>query len=260
MPSTPPAGDDTRTDEPSRTDRARSLLRRRPALLAVPAFASLLSLSSLARALSADGGGGVTLPMPAGLPTLWTYVSLPPGTGVSVAGGLAPGLTVFFAGTVITGTLEAGLVGTLNGLADDRSPSFPTVAGRYATPIVLARLFLAGVVFAARPVFAAASWLAVLAAPTVVVVSYALYGLPFVVVTEQRGLSSALRRTLALAVHSHDYLWFALGHLAVGAVVSLPLSALARSGVSGVLVALVVTAPVGVLVAAYGVVVFRNLS
>lgn len=263
MPSSQPAGDAPPASDPSRTDRARALLGRRPELLAVPAVASLLSLSSLARALAAGPGGGVTLPLPAGLPTVWTYASLPTSGGVPVAGGglgLLPGLAAFLVGTFLTGALEAGLVGTLDDLAAGRPAVFAVAVRRHAVPVTLARLLRAGLVLVVAPFVLAAPPLAVVAVPLLLAASYALYGLPFVIVVEDRRFRPALARTLRLARRGGASLRFAVAHVLAGAAVSLPVSVLIRGGLPGVLAAVAVTAPVAAFVAAYGVCLFRDLA
>lgn len=77
----------------------------------VPALASLLSVSKVASALAGGPGGGITFPFPTGLPTLWTYVSLPGGpSGLSLGGPVAATtfLPLFVVGLVLTSALEAG--------------------------------------------------------------------------------------------------------------------------------------------------------
>lgn len=264
VPSTPPDNpDEPPSDDPdSRLARAKTLFRRRPWLIAVPVVASLVSVSNLLRALDAGPGGGVTFPLPNGLPTVWTYASLPSQTTPAATGvvGLFPGVAAFFAGAVFVGVLEAGLLGTLAGLADGDEPSFPAAASRHAVPVVAARLLVAGIVLVVISVLLVAPPAAVLIAPLLLVVSYVLYGLPFVIVVEGRRFRSALTRTLQLARSGGVYARFAVAHLVAGAVVSVPVSSLIRGGLPGVAVAVVVTAPVGVFVAAYGVVVFRELA
>ncbi len=285
MPSAPPddpddpddaqSDDDTRRsrspDNPdSRLEHAWSLLRRRPRLTAVPAVASLLSVTSLARALDAGPGGGVTFPLPSGLPTVWTYASLPNTTGPAATEtfGLGGVAAVLF-GAAVAGVLEAGLLGTFDSLADGLSAPgdaphgkslFRRSVARHGLPVVAAQLLRAGVVLAVLPVVLVAPTAAVIVFPIVFVVSYALYGLPFVIVVEARGFRSALDRTLQLAGSGGNYPRFAITHVLAGAAVSLPVSSLIRGGVTGVTVAVALTAPVGALVAAYGVLVFRDTA
>ena len=288
MPSTPPddsdepPSDDTderSSEEPSaeptrepteppgdeldnRLSRAKALCQRRLWLVAVPAVASLVSISNLIRALNAGPGGGVTFPLPSGLPTVWTYASLP-GQTTPVAtgvGGLLPGVAVFLVGAVFVGVLEAGLLGTLAGLADGADRSFAAAASQHAVPVVAARLLVAGIVFVTFPVLLVVPAVALLIAPLLLVVTYVVYGLPFVIVVERRQFRSALDRTLQLARGGGDYARFAVAHLVAGAAVSVPVSSLIRGGLPGVAVALALTAPVGLFVAAYGVLVFRELG
>ena len=169
---------------PSRHDRAAAVTRRSVPLAAVPFVASLVSISNVQRALGA-GGGGVTFPFPAGLPTLWTYVSLP---GVS-----------------------AGGIGTVTG---------------------------PGALVAALPLF--------------------LVGL---VVTRDAGVLPALERTVGHATDGGAYATFGFAHLFAGAVASFFLSGLARNGgLPGILFGAAVVAVPAVFVAAYGVLVFRDLG
>lgn len=127
-------------------------------------------------------------------------------------------------------------------------------------PVVTAHLLVAGVVLVTVPVLLVAPPAAVLTAPLLLVVSYVLYGLPFVIVVERRRFRPTLARTLQLARSGGVYARFAVAHLVAGAAVSVPVSSLIRGGLPGVAVAVAATAPVGVFVAAYGVVVFRELA
>lgn len=205
----------------------------------------------------------MTFPLPGGLPTVWTYASLPTSGSVPVAAGglgLVPGLAAFLVGTVLGGALEAGLVGTLDDLAAGRSPSLLAAARRHVVPVTLARLLRASLILLAAPFVLAAPLLGVVIVPLLLLASYALYGLPFVIVVEERAFRPALSRTLVLARDGGVYLRFAVAHVLAGAAVSLPVSVLIRGGLPGVFVAVAVTAPVGAFVAAYGVLLFRELS
>ena len=246
---------------PSRHDRAAPVTRRSVPLAAVPFVASLVSISNVQRALGA-GGGGVTFPFPAGLPTLWTYVSLP---GVSAGGigtvtgpgALVAALPLFLVGLVVTSALEAGFLGVLDGRIGPGDASFAKSIERFTLRIVGVNLVRVAVVLAALPflVFPPLAILVVLA------LGYLTYGLPFVVVTRDAGVLPALERTVGHATDGGAYATFGFAHLFAGAVASFFLSGLARNGgLPGILFGAAVVAVPAVFVAAYGVLVFRDLG
>ncbi len=164
---------------------------------------------------------------------------------------------------------EAGVLGTFDSLTGGLSAPGDTPHGRslfrrgvgqHGVPVVAARLLRAGVPLVLISVVAVVPATAVVAFPAVFLVGYALYGLPFVVVVEGRGLRSAVNHTLQRARSGGSYLRFVVAHLVAGAFVSVPVSALVRTGVPGVLAAVALTAPLSVFVAAYGVLVFRDTT
>ena len=245
---------------PSTFDRATAVTGRSLPLAVVPALASLLSLDSVVRALRAGPGGGITLPFPTGLPTLWTYVSLPSGPGGVPVGGtlsLAAFVPLFVAGLLVTSALEAGLLGTLSTRIDGGRGGFAASVRRYTLRIVGVNLVRFTVVVAALPF---ALLLPPLALLVVLVGSYLVYGLPFVVVTRDVGVGKALDATVGHAADGGAYAAFGLKHMVAGAVASLALSWLARTGVVGVLVGTAAVAVPSVFVAAYGLLVFRRLG
>ena len=241
-------------------DRAAGVTRRSLPLAVVPAVAGLLSLSNVARALRAGPGGGVSFPFPTGLPTLWTYASVPGGSGgAAVTGPLSVALFVplFLVGLLVTSTLEAGLLGTLSARLDGDPDDFGGSARRYALRMVGVNLLRFCVVLLALPFALVFPPLALL---VVVVGSYLLYGLPFVVVTREAGLEEALGATTGYASEGGRYAAFGFGHLVAGAACSLALSPLVRMGLGGVLLGTALVAVPAVFVAAYGLLVFRDLD
>lgn len=247
---------------PSRYDRAIAVTKQSTALAVVPFAASLLSLSKVQQALAANGGG-ITFPFPTGLPTLWTYVSLPGvvGTGPATGpGSLALFVPLFLVGLVITAALEAGLLGALDGRIDGTERGFAGGVAQFTFRMVGVNLVRAAVVLVALP-FAVLGPLVVVGFLLVVVLSYLTYGLPFVVVTRDVGVLSALDRTVDLATGGGDYARFGFAHLLAGAAASLVLSVLVRNGgIPGILLGAAAVALPAVFVAAYGLILFRDLG
>jgi hypothetical protein len=249
---------------PSRFDRAAALSRRSLTLAVVPFVASLVSLSKLRQALSA-GGGGITFPFPSGLPTLWTYVSLPGVAGPGVATAATPAallavVPLFLVGLLVTSALEAGFLGALDGRIGDGERGFGASVAHFGLRMVGVNLVRTAVVLAALP-FVVVPPLIVIALVAVIVLGYLTYGLPFVVVTQEVGVVTALGRTVDHATGSGGYARFGFAHLLAGAVASVPLSILARNGgIPGILVGAAIVAVPAVFVAAYGLFVFRDLG
>jgi hypothetical protein len=255
---------------PSRYERAVSLTLDSPSLAVVPAVATLLSFSNVARVLVAGPGGGVSFPFPHGLPTLWTYVSVPSGSsGVSLGGplSLVTFLPLFVLGLLLTSALEAGFLGSLSRHIDagahtgtDRRPVAPLPvfvesARRFTLRLVGVNLIRAGIVLAVFPLL----FLPPLAFVAVLALSYLTYGLPFVVVAGDVTVRTALGVTWVLALDGGSYASFGVAHLVCGAAVSLVLTWAVRNvGVPGILVGTVLTAMPAVFVAAYGLLLVRD--
>jgi len=249
---------------PSRYERAVSVTQQSAMLAVVPFVASLASLSKVQQALSA-GGGGVTFPFPSGLPTLWTYVSLPgvAGPGVATEGSPAALLAVlplFLVGLLVTSALEAGFLGALDGRIGDGDRGFGASVAQFTLRMVGVNLVRTAVVLAALP-FVVVPPLILFALVVVVVLGYLTYGLPFVVVTQDAGVLTALERTVDYATDGGSYATFGFGHLVAGAAASIALSVLARNGgIPGILLGAAVVAVPAVFVATYGLFVFRDFG
>ncbi|MFC7140383.1 hypothetical protein ACFQMA_11155 [Halosimplex aquaticum] len=245
---------------PSRFDRAVEVTSESLPLAWVPVAATLLSGSKVARALAADGGGGVTFPFPSGLPTLWTYVSLPNGPGgVGITGFLSvvAFVPLFLAGLVVTSALEAGFLGALDSRIDGGPLAFADGVRRFTVRIVGVNVIRFTVVLAALPFLI----LPPLAMLVVIVLSYLVYGLPFAVVVGDSDLSTALESTLEHAKAGDRYAAFGLTHLAAGALGSFVLSGAVRNlGGFGILFGTAVVAVPSVVVAAYGLLLFREFD
>lgn len=247
---------------PSRFDRAVAVTQESMVLAVVPVVATLLSLSKVQQALATAGGGGITFPFPTGLPTLWSYVSLP---GVTAAGGITatgPGallvfVVVFLVGLLVTSALEAGFLGALDGQVSSGDRGFVDGIEQFTLRIVGVNLIRAAMVLVALPFLI----LPPIAIIVVIVLSYFIYGLSFVVVVRDVRVLTALSETLEHAADAGDYATFAVGHLVAGAGASIVLSGLVRNaGIVGILIGAVVVAVPAVFVAVYGVLLFRDLD
>lgn len=244
---------------PSTFDDALDVTRRSLDLAHLPAIATLLSLSKVTQALEAGPGGGMTFPMPTGLPTLWTYVSLPSGSGgMSISGPLAftAFIPLFIVGLVITSALEAGFLGTLRRRIEGRPVDFLASAKQFVWRMILVNLLRALVVFAMFPLIA----IPPLAIVVVIAVTYLIYGLPFVIVVTDEDFETSLRTTIDQALSGGRYAGFGVAHLLGGAVLSLFLTTLVRNGgLFGILVGTAVVAVPAVFVGAFGLLLFREL-
>jgi len=241
---------------PSRAARAREVTLNSLALALFPAVATLLSLSNVARALAANAGAGITFPFPTGLPTLWTYVSLPSGpAGPSVGGPLSitAFVPLFVVGLLVTAALEAGFLGSLWRRLEGDPIAVWTSVRRYTLRMVGVNLLRFLVVLAALPLFV----IPPLALLAVVVLSYLVYGLPFQIVARDVSFGPALRSTVSTALSGGSYAVFGIAHLLAGAAASVVLTGVVLStGPVGVLAGTAVVAVPAVFVATYGLLVF----
>lgn len=241
--------------------RAIELTRRTLHLAFVPLVATLLSFSKVVAMATPHGGGGVTFPLPTGLPTLWTFVNTP-GLGRGTVGPATSAATVvwvplFVLGFLLVSALQGGFLGVLANRAEGRRGSFVRNAGDFLPRMVGANLITMLVVFVALPLL----FFPPLAIVVALVLSYLVYGLPFVVVVEDMAVLDALGETIRLATTGGRYLEYAVGYLVVGTVASFVLTAIVYNlGLLGVLLGAVVVAVPALFLAAVGVLVFRDLA
>lgn len=248
---------------------------RRLAVLAVVPFVVALARwrDVVATGTDPSRAFGITFPTPHSFVSLWSFVNAP--TGAGSGGGAAGGDLPLVVGTAVGGlfvvslavyVLLAGLAlaGYLGSIAEGTASAsfdFLTNVRRYGRPLVayeaasvLVFLGVVGALAAAPALFPAVAVL-------LFAVAYLTYLAPYLVVVADLGLVAAVRRSVDLTTGRAEAALAFLAFVAAGALVSVPLSALAYgNGVVGTVLAAALAAPLG-LYASVGFVLFtRDLA
>jgi hypothetical protein len=258
---------------PSEHVRATVDVARRLAVLAtVPFLVALMRWRNLV-ATGADTSTrfSVTFPTPHSFVSLWSFVNAPTEPGAGAATGDLPLVVGTAVGALfvvslavyvlLSGLALAGYLGSIAEGATGGSFDFLANVRRYGRPLVayeaaslLALLGFVGVLAAVPALLPAVA--AVLFA-----VAYLTYLAPYLVVVEDVGLVAAVRRSVQLTTGRVEAAAAFVAFVVAGAVVSVPLSALAYgNGVGGGVLAAALAAPLGLL-ASVGFVLFaRDLT
>jgi hypothetical protein len=244
--------------------------RRLAVLAVVPFLVAVLRWNDVV-AVGTDGSTrfSVTFPTPHSFVTLWSFLDAPT-EGGGVDGGTLPlvvgaGVGLLFvvslaAFVVLSGLALAGYPGSIAEGVATGSFDFAANVRRYARPMVayqsLSVLVLLGLVAVGTTGPAPFAVLAV----ALFALAYLAYLTPYLVVVEDRALPGALYRSVDLTTGRAGAAVAFVGFLVVGALLSLPLSALAYgNGVAGVVLAAALAAPLGFLASVFFVVLTRDL-
>ncbi|QLG26241.1 hypothetical protein HUG10_01210 [Halorarum halophilum] len=248
-------------------ERGVDAVSRAPSLALVTLLTALLGVDRFDDVLASNEMLSVTLGLPSPTPDLWSFLNT---TGqVSVTDGVVrafgpEGAALLVVGTVIRAVLGAGILGVLAGLVGggDR-PSFATAARRYFVPVFLfeAAVALWALLLALLALASGGSVGLVLVGILVgLAVLYVAYGTPFIAVTHDYGFRRALDRSVSLST-TGPYVGFTVGYALTVLVCSPFVSALAYAdGVPGVLLAAVVAAPVGAVLAGAATSFFASVA
>ncbi|UPV74106.1 hypothetical protein M0R89_16395 [Halorussus limi] len=212
-------------------------------LAAVPLLSSLLAVDNVRRVRSAEGVNiGVSLPFPAALPDLWTFVNVPsPGPGVH----FSPTIALLPVQILLQAALVAGLVGSVAEVLRTGRYDFAANARRYFAPMLGFVALVRAVTLALAGPVVAAPLLIVFLIPAFLVLKYLFYATTYLVAVNDDSLADALTRSYRLATAGGPYLSYGAGYLLFAAAVSLVTSAfVVNLGLLGVAVGAVATAPV----------------
>ncbi|WP_313691222.1 hypothetical protein [Halorarum halobium] len=251
------APDEDRDDFPHHLSRGVDAVAEAPFLVLVPLVSTLLGFGRLDDLLASTQVISFTLGLPSPVPDLWAFLNATPAVGVT--GGAvgtvgAPEIATLLVGTLVRAVLGAGLLGVLAGIiADGEPPAFTTAVSRHFVPVLAYEvLVVLGVLLLALVTLASGGSAAVVLVGILLAlpVLYAIYGTPFVAVARNCGFGDALSRSVSLA-GSAPYALFTLGYAVLVLVCSPVVSGLAYAvGISGVLLAALVAAPIGTVLAA----------
>lgn len=227
-----------------------------PYLILVPLCSALLGFGRADAVVESDQFVSITLGLPSPTPDVWAFLNAAPPVGVTdgvvrtVGAGEAG---AFLVGTVVRAALGAGLLGVLAGIIGERGRlSFPAAVRRHFLPVLVYEVIvLLGVLLLALLAVASGGNVAVVFVGILLglAVLYAIYGVPFVAVVRDCGFATALDRTVSLA-GTAPYALFTVGYALTVLAFSPIVSAVAYGGgLPGLLLAAVVAAPVGTVLA-----------
>ncbi|WP_252698312.1 hypothetical protein [Natronosalvus vescus] len=247
----PPSSGTTGSSPPSIADLlslTSAHLDRLLVLALVPLATSLLNVSDLL-ATAQTRGMAVNAAFPFYRYDLWSFVDAPDGGGftVSVPFGtmesvtlLVPLLVTYL---IVSGALSAGYFGSIASSITTGSFDFAASLRHFAVRMIaLEVLVIVGLLVVFFPLLVVPP-LFVLALLVLLVVAYFLFPTVYVLVLEDRGIESALRRAYDL-VSEHQPIGVFLALVGATLICSIPLSILAFSGLGGAIIAAVVAAPI----------------
>jgi hypothetical protein len=236
--------------------------RIRPALVLglVPALATLLDVGRVLRVVAARGrfDVGVSLQFPAPIADLWTFTQL------DAAGGVDPAsLLLLPVAVIVEGLLAAGYLGSIDDVLAGRPFEFGANVTRYGLRMILYTALWTVVTGGLLLVFAALSpvLVLVLGIPVILVVTYLLYGTPYLLVVRDAPLAAALSRSVDYASNGGPYFRYGIGYLFGTAALSI-LSTLfvVNLGIIGLLLGVGLAATLGLALNTATVGVVRALD
>lgn len=233
-------------------------------LALIPIVLSMLDRDSIVAVLSQTEGTDfdIQFPYPGPFTDSWSFTTVPtvetatvtgPGAEfISVPiGGLSVALLIgwLFVWAVLIAMLFAIYIAGIDRRFDEDPIRPADAVSRYGGRFLMYALAIVGVgfvVFLLGTLFGPAGFL--LAAVSVLALGYTFYAVPFLFVAADAQFMDAVKRSFNAATGFGEYLRFFVGHLLVGAIISLPASLIvANTGIIGLVVAIAVLGPLALL-------------
>ncbi len=227
-------------------------------LLPVPVVMSLLNYEKVLEALNVEGFHfGIQFPLPEPTPTLWSLVSLPAKASGAVFS--LEGIT-FTALFILLGSyLEAGYIGSIRDEVLMRESDFLKNAGRDFPEFLKFNAMLYAVMMFLILTVMVSPFMALSAFLGLLIFLYAIYGTPFLISIYNLSFMDALAESLNMAKNGGEYLSYAINYLAVGTLISIPLTLIVTNmGIAGLVVGLLLSAPISLTLSTATVIFFIN--
>ncbi|ELZ02960.1 hypothetical protein C482_04866 [Natrialba chahannaoensis JCM 10990] len=172
------------------------------------------------------GTGTATGHGPAGadvtIETPFETVVVPPEIGELSLLGIIGGLLVVYA--LIASVIAAGYIGGLDRRLRGEPVAIAALVKQYTPPFFVYHLLVFGAFLLAIPLMLVSPALVLLAIPVIFVLAYLFYATPFLLVVADTPVIEAFRQSARHALAGGPYFKFALWHVVVGLIVSIPLS------------------------------------
>jgi len=228
-------------------------------LLPVPVIMSLMDYGKLVKVLSFEGIHlGIRFPLPEPAPSLWSFVSLPtntPGIELSIQGLMTTALFV-----ILGSYLEAGYLGSIRDAVRTAEGSFFKNAERDFLKFLQFNLLVYTLTLTLGLPVMVIPTLFIPVMPMLLAFLYVVYGTPFLISIYGLGFTEALKESINLAKKGGEYLNYALKYLALGAVVSIPMTFIVvNGGTLGLLAGLIISAPLSLTLSTATVIFFELL-
>ncbi|ELY91077.1 hypothetical protein C483_10346 [Natrialba hulunbeirensis JCM 10989] len=199
------------------------------------------------------GTGTATGHGPAGadvtIETPFETVVVPPEIGGPSLLGVIGGFLVVYA--LIAAVIAAGYIGGLDRRLRGEPVAIAALVRQYTPPFFVYHLLVFAAFLLAIPLMLVSPAFILLAIPVAFVLMYLFYAAPFLFVVADEPVIEALRRSAGYALSGGAYFQFALGHVAVGIIASIPLSLFVSTvPVIGFVTALAVAVPLSFVLTA----------
>lgn len=213
-------------------------------LMLIPMITSLFSIDNIERVLDFHGFHiGVKFVFPEDIPDLWSFVSPPnPKSGINIS---LAGLITLIAFTIIGAYLAAGYLGSIKQGLEGRTYEFSQNADKYFVEMLKFKILMLLILFAMMGLALIVPLFVLLALPIILFVTYLVYGIPYLIVSQELTFEEALGENLDLALSGGEYAEYGIKYLLFALPISMIMTLLTVNlNVIGIVFGILITAPV----------------